>query len=72
MEGEILSMPKLKTHKGLKKRIKISAKGKVKRPKAGKSHLMSGKSGRRREHLRKKAGVAPAFNKIMTRALRGS
>lgn len=65
-------MPKLKTHKGLKKRIKISATGKVKRPKAGKGHLMSGKSGRRLQHLRKKTGVSPAFNKIMTRALRGS
>lgn len=65
-------MPKLKTHKGVKKRIKIGAKGKVKRSKAGKSHLMSGKSGRRREHLRKKTGVSSAFNKIMTRALRGS
>ncbi|MCF6154289.1 MAG: 50S ribosomal protein L35 [Candidatus Brocadia sp.] len=65
-------MPKLKTHKGLKKRIKISAKGKVKRSKAGKGHLLSGKSGRRREHLRKKEGVSPAFNKTMTRALRGS
>ncbi len=65
-------MPKLKTHKGLKKRIKISARGKVKRPKAGKGHLLSGKSGRRRQHMRKKAGVSPAFNKIMERALRGS
>ncbi|MDN3515325.1 MAG: 50S ribosomal protein L35 [Candidatus Brocadia sp.] len=65
-------MPKLKTHKGLKKRIKITAKGKVKRPKAGKGHLLSGKSGRRREHLRKKTGVSPAFNKIMKRALQGA
>jgi large subunit ribosomal protein L35 len=62
-------MPKLKTHKGLKKRIKIGAKGKIKRPKAGKGHLLSGKSGRRKEHLRKKAGVSPAFSKIMKRAL---
>ena len=62
-------MPKLKTHKGLKKRIKVSSKGKVKRPRAGKGHLLSGKSGRRRNHLRKKAGVSPAFAKIMKRAL---
>ncbi|TLD41115.1 MAG: 50S ribosomal protein L35 [Candidatus Jettenia sp.] len=63
-------MPKLKTHKGLKKRIKISAKGKVKRPKAGKSHLMSGKPGRKKGHLRKKDEVSPAFSKNMKRALR--
>lgn len=62
-------MPKLKTHKGLKKRVKISAKGKVMRSKAGKRHLLSGKSGRRKEHMRKKTGVSPAFNKIMKRAL---
>lgn len=62
-------MPKLKTHKGLKKRVKVTAKGKVKRSKAGKSHLMSGKRGRKKEHLRKKADVSPAFSKIMKRAL---
>jgi len=62
-------MPKLKTHKGLKKRIKVGAKGKIKRARAGKGHLLSGKSGRRKQHLRKKAGVSPAFSKIMKRAL---
>lgn len=46
-------MPKMKTHKGLKKRIKISARGKVlfKAPNTG--HLMSGKSGARRRKLRR-------------------
>ena len=62
-------MPKLKTHKGLKKRIKVGAKGKVKRSRAGKGHLLSGKSGRRKERLGKKTGVSPAFSKIMKRAL---
>ena len=62
-------MPKLKTHKGLKKRIKIGAKGKIKRPRAGKGHLLSGKSGRRKQHMRRKADVSPAFSKIMKRAL---
>jgi large subunit ribosomal protein L35 len=65
-------MPKLKTHKGLKKRIRVGARGTVKRSRAGKSHLMSGKSGRRRSHLRKKKGVSPALTKIFVRALRGS
>ncbi|HHT9110688.1 MAG TPA: 50S ribosomal protein L35 [Candidatus Brocadiaceae bacterium] len=62
-------MPKLKTHKGLKKRVTVSAKGKISRQKAGKGHLLSGKTGRKREHLRKKAGVSDAFSKIMKRAL---
>ena len=57
-------MPKLKTHKGLKKRIKVGAKGKIKRAKAGKGHLLSGKSGRRKAHMRKKAGVSPALVKL--------
>ncbi len=62
-------MPKLKTHKGVKKRVKITAKGKVKRSMAGKGHLLSGKTGRRKERLKKKTGVSPAFNKKIKRAL---
>lgn len=41
-------MPKLKTHKGLAKRIKITKKGKVKRSQAFHRHLMTGKGGSRR------------------------
>lgn len=37
-------MPKQKTHKGLKKRVKVTGSGKVKRPKCNGSHLMSGTS----------------------------
>lgn len=58
-------MPKLKPHKGLKKRVKVSAKGKIIRSKAGRGHLLSGKTGRRKERLRKKAQVIPAINKTM-------
>jgi large subunit ribosomal protein L35 len=43
----------MKTHKGLKKRIRITARGKVKYHAANKSHLMSGKPGNRRRRLRK-------------------
>jgi large subunit ribosomal protein L35 len=46
-------MPKLKTHKGMKKRFKISATGKVSHKRAGSSHLMSHKSGKRVRRLRK-------------------
>jgi large subunit ribosomal protein L35 len=48
-------MPKLKTHKGLKKRFKISANGKVKHKRCGSSHLMSHKSGKQVRRLRKKS-----------------
>src|SRR5436305_13867696 len=47
-------MPKLKTHKGMKKRFKVSATGKVTHKKCGSSHLMSHKSGKQVRRLRKK------------------
>lgn len=47
-------MPKQKTHKGSKKRFRVSANGKLKRSQAGKKHLNSHKSGKRKRHLRKK------------------
>ncbi len=47
-------MPKLKTHKGMKKRFKVSATGKVSHKKCGSSHLMSHKSGKKVRSLRKK------------------
>ena len=46
-------MPKMKTHKGLKKRIRITATGKVKYKQANAGHLMGGKSGNRRRRMRK-------------------
>ena len=45
-------MPKLKTHKGLTKRVRVSPKGKIKRKKAGTGHLMSGKTGNRKRTLK--------------------
>ena len=46
-------MPKLKTHKGMKKRFKVSATGKVSHKRCGSSHLKSHKSGKRVRRLRK-------------------
>ena len=48
-------MPKLKTHKGMKKRFKVSANGKVQHKRCGSSHLNSHKSGKRIRRLRKKS-----------------
>ena len=47
-------MPKLKTHKGDKKRFKVSATGKVSHKRCGSSHLMSHKGGKQIRRLRKK------------------
>jgi len=44
-------MPKQKTHKGLSKRIKITASGKLRHKRAGGSHLMSGKNAKRRRRV---------------------
>ncbi|HBG79085.1 MAG: 50S ribosomal protein L35 [Phycisphaerae bacterium] len=46
-------MPKQKTHKGLKKRVKVTASGKIVGKKAGKGHLLSCKSANRRRNLKK-------------------
>jgi large subunit ribosomal protein L35 len=46
-------MPKMKSHKGARKRFKITASGKVKRMKAFKSHILTKKSSKRKRHLRR-------------------
>ncbi len=62
-------MPKMKTHKGVKKRMKVTAKGKVhfRHPNAG--HLMSGKTGDRRRVLRRPAILEGAIAKQIRIAL---
>ena len=45
-------MPKQKTHKASKKRFKVTASGKLKRVQAGKKHLNSHKTGKRKRQLR--------------------
>jgi large subunit ribosomal protein L35 len=47
-------MPKLKTHRGAKKRFKITGKKKVVHSKAYKSHLLTKKSAKRKRKLGKK------------------
>jgi large subunit ribosomal protein L35 len=53
-------MPKLKSHRGLAKRVKITAKGKIKRSKAYHSHLLSSKSPKEKRRLSKADTVHPA------------
>ena len=63
-------MPKQKTHKGLAKRVKVTAKGKIKIHKAGASHLMSVKNAKRRRRIRRTAIVgSAAFTRKMRDAL---
>lgn len=59
-------MPKMKRHKGVAKRVRLSAGGKIKYKKSNAGHLMSGKGGNRRRRLAAK-GVLK--NKPMIRKL---
>jgi large subunit ribosomal protein L35 len=52
-------MPKMKTHKGAKKRFKITGSGKVKRMRAFKSHILTKKSTKRKRNLRATNHVRP-------------
>ena len=45
-------MPKMKRHKGAKKRFKLTGSGKIKRMKAFKSHILTKKSPKRKRRLR--------------------
>jgi large subunit ribosomal protein L35 len=51
----------MKTHKASKKRFRTTASGLLKRRQAGKKHLLSGKTGKRKRHLR---GVITEASKI--------
>jgi large subunit ribosomal protein L35 len=48
---------KHKTHKGIKKRFKVTATGKVTHKRCGSSHLNSHKSGKQIRRLRKKSVI---------------
>lgn len=62
-------MPKMKTLKGAAKRFRRTAGGSLKRFRSGKSHLLTGKAGRRMRPLRKSALVHPADAKRIARLI---
>lgn len=45
-------MPKMKTNSGAKKRFKLTGTGRIKRQKAGRSHILTSKSRKRKRQLR--------------------
>ena len=65
-------MPKMKTHKGIIKRVKVTARGKIKYKKANSGHLMSGKSGNRCRSLRKAAVLKGKVQQRMLLAVGGA
>ncbi|MBO7187007.1 MAG: 50S ribosomal protein L35 [Clostridia bacterium] len=44
-------MPKMKTKSGAKKRFRVTATGKIKRAHAGKNHILTKKSRKRKNNL---------------------
>jgi large subunit ribosomal protein L35 len=51
-------MPKMKSHKGARKRFKVTGTGKVKRWRAFKSHILTKKTSKRKRRLRRGALIA--------------
>jgi large subunit ribosomal protein L35 len=65
-------MPKQKTHKGTKKRFRLTAKGKAKHRQAGTSHLAARMSQKRKRNLRGTATVDRSAETSIRRALAGN
>jgi large subunit ribosomal protein L35 len=65
-------MPKLKTHKGTKKRFRLTAKGKAKHRMTGTSHLNSRMSQKRKRNLRGTGCVDTCMEPAIREALRGN
>ncbi|WP_117211635.1 50S ribosomal protein L35 [Allorhizocola rhizosphaerae] len=64
-------MPKMKSHTGMGKRVKVTGKGKIVAEQAGKRHLLEGKSSRRTRRLTGTVEVskadAPRIKKLLGR-----
>ena len=62
-------MPKIKTHKGAKRRFHVTGSGKIMRTKGGKSHLRRKKPGRVKRLYDETFEVNPVDNKKLKRLL---
>ncbi len=62
-------MHKAKGHKGTLKRIKVTARRQLKRRPSYAGHLMSGKSGLRRQKLRRSKTIGGAMRRTMLKKL---
>ncbi len=62
-------MPKLKTHKGTAKRIKVSGSGKLIRERAFGNHILAKKSKSRKRNIKTAAAVQGKIAKNVKKAL---
>ena len=65
-------MPKQKTHKGTKKRFRLTASGKVKQRQSGTSHLQTRMSQKRKRQLRGTSTIDACMEKSIRQALAGN
>ena len=65
-------MPKQKTHKGTKKRFRLTASGKAKHRSAGTSHLASRMTQKRKRQLRRTDVASDTEAKMIRKALAGN
>ncbi|MDP6285509.1 MAG: 50S ribosomal protein L35 [Acidimicrobiales bacterium] len=62
-------MPKMKTHRGAAKRIKVTGSGRLRRRKANKSHILEKKTSTRKRRLGRMTEVDGANNKAIRKQL---
>jgi len=62
-------MPKMKTHRGAAKRIKVSGSGRIMRKQAGRGHYKLAKSNDRFRRLKGDVDLAPGDAKVTKRML---
>ena len=62
-------MPKMKTHRGMAKRVRVTGSGKLMRAKAYKSHILTKKSQKRKRNFRHETEIAGADTKVVKRQL---
>lgn len=62
-------MPKMKTHRGLAKRVKRTASGKLKRKQAGHRHMLVSKSRKRKRGLGSTTLIADVEEKRLNKLL---
>ena len=62
-------MPKMKTHKGIAKRVKVTGKGKLKSKHGFNSHLQTHKKSKRKRALRKDKVLDKTYQKRYKRLM---
>lgn len=62
-------MPKLKTHRGVAKRFRVTGTGKIVRRRASKSHLLTKKTRHKKHSLKKTAVLSRADRQTIERLM---